>query len=386
MSSYSFLSPLLFTCTSSLPPLVDPSLSSLSSFVCFHCHSHPIFLSLFKLPSSFLLPLFHFLVHLPFILIPTLLSSSLSSSFLLPLSSCPSPLHPHSYSLVHLPFILIPTPSILLSTSPSSSFLLSCPPPLSFSFLLPLSSCPPPLHPHSYSLVHLPFHSHSYSLYLLVHLPFILIPTLLSTSPFILIPTPSIFLFTSPSSSFLLSCPPPLSFSFLLPLSSCSPPLHPHSYSLVHLPFHSHSYSLYLLVHLPFILIPTLLSTSPFILIPTPSIFLFTSPFIHSHWHPHSHSLYLLVHIPSHFILIPTPPPCHVNLHPSPHLISYLQVCFQEEHSVTTLFPEFQDISSSVTYMDILVSGTHRITAFGCQNGYIRCVQTDLTNNSKLKD
>ena len=53
---------------------------------------------------------------------------------------------------------------------------------------------------------------------------------------------------------------------------------------------------------------------------------------------------------------------------------------------MTTLFPEFQDISSSVTYMDILVSGTQRITAFGCQNGYIRCVQTDLTNNSKLKD
>ena len=50
------------------------------------------------------------------------------------------------------------------------------------------------------------------------------------------------------------------------------------------------------------------------------------------------------------------------------------EVCFQEEHSVTMLFPEFQDISSSVTYMDILVSGTHRITAFGCQNGYIRCL------------
>ena len=314
------MSPLLFTCTSSLPPLVDPSFSSLSSFV---CHSHPtcIFLSLFKL-------------------------------------------HPHSYKLYF----------IFLSTSLSSSFLPSCPAPLSSSFLLPLSSypppfsssfllsCPPPLHRHSYCLVHLPFHSHSYSLYLLVHLPFHPHSYCLVHLPFILIPT---VLSTSPSSSFLLSCPPPLSFSFLLPLSSCPPPLsssfllscppplHPHSYCLVHLPFHPHFYSLCLLVHFPF--------------------------------HPLTLASSFPLTLPSHFILIPTSP-CHVNLHPSPYLISYLQVCFQEEHSVTTLFPEFQDISSSVTYMDILVSGTQRITAFGCQNGYIRCVQTDLTNNSKLKD
>ena len=56
----------------------------------------------------------------------------------------------------------------------------------------------------------------------------------------------------------------------------------------------------------------------------------------------------------------------------------YTQVSFQEEPS-DMWFPELQGLPSSVTYMDMRVMEGQRLTALGCQNGYLKCAVVDLT-------
>ena len=63
-------------------------------------------------------------------------------------------------------------------------------------------------------------------------------------------------------------------------------------------------------------------------------------------------------------------------------LLCPLQLCFQEENS-ELWFPELQDLPSSVTYMDMRTIGHHRLTALGCQNGYLKCALVDLTSRSE---
>jgi hypothetical protein len=48
---------------------------------------------------------------------------------------------------------------------------------------------------------------------------------------------------------------------------------------------------------------------------------------------------------------------------------------------VEEFFPEFKDLPSSVTYMDLKLVGSHRLTALGCQTGHLRCTLVDLTSN-----
>ncbi len=62
-----------------------------------------------------------------------------------------------------------------------------------------------------------------------------------------------------------------------------------------------------------------------------------------------------------------------------------LQFIFQEEESLEGIFPEFQDLPSSVTYMETRLIGMHRLTALGCQTGHVQCTLVDLTSNGKSK-
>ena len=56
-----------------------------------------------------------------------------------------------------------------------------------------------------------------------------------------------------------------------------------------------------------------------------------------------------------------------------------------EEEDSLLRFPEFKDLRSNITdvVMDTNKLDFKRITAFGCQNGYIRCSFVDTLNNSK---
>ena len=58
--------------------------------------------------------------------------------------------------------------------------------------------------------------------------------------------------------------------------------------------------------------------------------------------------------------------------------LTLFQVCYQEEAS-EVWFPELQDLPSSVTYMDMRLIGHQRLSALGCQNGYLKCALVDLT-------
>lgn len=60
------------------------------------------------------------------------------------------------------------------------------------------------------------------------------------------------------------------------------------------------------------------------------------------------------------------------------------QLSFQEDSLVENWFPELQNLSSSVTHMDIKLQGHKRVTAIGCQRGQIRCALVDLTTNSTV--
>lgn len=59
-----------------------------------------------------------------------------------------------------------------------------------------------------------------------------------------------------------------------------------------------------------------------------------------------------------------------------------MQFSFQEESS-EEYFPELQQLPSSVTYLDMKLIGSHRLTALGCQAGYLRCALVDLTSNGR---
>ena len=42
-------------------------------------------------------------------------------------------------------------------------------------------------------------------------------------------------------------------------------------------------------------------------------------------------------------------------------------------------FPEFQGLPSSVTNLDMKVEGARRLTAYGCQDGSLRCFLVDIS-------
>ena len=65
-----------------------------------------------------------------------------------------------------------------------------------------------------------------------------------------------------------------------------------------------------------------------------------------------------------------------------PFVSPHPQLCFQEEPS-EAWFPELQDLPSSVTHMDMRLTGYQRLTALGCQNGYLKCALIDVASNSK---
>ena len=52
--------------------------------------------------------------------------------------------------------------------------------------------------------------------------------------------------------------------------------------------------------------------------------------------------------------------------------------------SSEVFFPEFQNLPSSVTILDMKVVGMQRLTVFGCQNGFLKCCLVDITAGSKL--
>ena len=50
--------------------------------------------------------------------------------------------------------------------------------------------------------------------------------------------------------------------------------------------------------------------------------------------------------------------------------------------SVDSWFPEFQDLLSSITDIEFCyLNGSRRLTAYGCQNGYIKCSLVDVDSN-----
>ena len=59
------------------------------------------------------------------------------------------------------------------------------------------------------------------------------------------------------------------------------------------------------------------------------------------------------------------------------------QLTFAEEPSSHIFFPEFQDLPSSVTNLDMRVEGTRRLTVFGCQNGFLNCSLVDVAAGSE---
>ena len=60
-----------------------------------------------------------------------------------------------------------------------------------------------------------------------------------------------------------------------------------------------------------------------------------------------------------------------------------LQVSF-EETPTARWFPELQQLSSSVTYMDMRVVGDQRFTALGCQSGQLMCAVTNIISCGML--
>ena len=60
------------------------------------------------------------------------------------------------------------------------------------------------------------------------------------------------------------------------------------------------------------------------------------------------------------------------------------QLSFVEEMSSNLFFPEFCELPSSVTSLDMKVVGTQRLTVFGCQNGHLQCSLVDITAGSKF--
>lgn len=63
-----------------------------------------------------------------------------------------------------------------------------------------------------------------------------------------------------------------------------------------------------------------------------------------------------------------------------------VKALFEEEDS-SLRFPEFKDLHSNITDVTLHTkkSDMQRVTAFGCQNGYVRCCIVDALNYSKAK-
>jgi hypothetical protein len=89
---------------------------------------------------------------------------------------------------------------------------------------------------------------------------------------------------------------------------------------------------------------------------------------------------------PSFSLSLSSPPPS-LSLSLSllwSHQTNHLQLSFAEELSSDLFFPEFGELPSSVTSLDMRVVGTQRLTVFSCQSGYIRCSLVDITAGSKF--
>ncbi|XP_069738355.1 KICSTOR complex protein kaptin isoform X3 [Phaenicophaeus curvirostris] len=57
-----------------------------------------------------------------------------------------------------------------------------------------------------------------------------------------------------------------------------------------------------------------------------------------------------------------------------------------EEHPVQPLFPEFQDLPSPILWLDVRnIPGGHRLSAFGCQNGFVRVARVDQSRRALLQ-
>ena len=82
------------------------------------------------------------------------------------------------------------------------------------------------------------------------------------------------------------------------------------------------------------------------------------------------------------WIAFPIPPPSLLCM--MPPIKPPSQLSFAEEPSSNLFFPEFCELSSSVTSLDMRVIGTQRLTVFGCQNGYLQCSLVDITAGSKF--
>ena len=80
--------------------------------------------------------------------------------------------------------------------------------------------------------------------------------------------------------------------------------------------------------------------------------------------------------------VFPIPPPSLLCM--MPPIKPPSQLSFAEEPSSSLFFPEFCELSSSVTSLDMRVIGTQRLTVFGCQNGYLQCSLVNITAGSKF--
>ncbi|XP_053908793.1 KICSTOR complex protein kaptin isoform X2 [Cuculus canorus] len=57
-----------------------------------------------------------------------------------------------------------------------------------------------------------------------------------------------------------------------------------------------------------------------------------------------------------------------------------------EEHPVQPLFPELQDLPSPILWLDVRnIPGGHRLSAFGCQNGFVRVARVDQSRRALLQ-